>query len=142
MGPRTAIYHTEGELGAVHGVIMLLHRRNHGFVDRPSLRTMAAVSSSRLNRLCRLFKSTAWGHTNSLSLAAKTPSLASVLSLASLFLSFPRPLITKSHVQKSSFGPRQRRLKTTSFEALNSHSHAGASHRPPAPPELTLTDPN
>ncbi|KAK3401246.1 hypothetical protein B0T20DRAFT_164338 [Sordaria brevicollis] len=51
----------------------------------------------------------------------------------------PVAIITKVTNESHHFQRRQRRLKTLFFDEPNSHSHAGASRRPPAPPELTLT---
>ena len=82
-----------------------------------------------------VFKSSAtvWGHTNSPGRGSQDPRLGINFRARN-----HRQILTKTHHLE----PRQRTFESTFFEALNSHSHAGASRRPPAPPELTLTNPN
>ena len=82
-----------------------------------------------------VFKSSAtvWGHTNSPGRGSQDPKLGINFRARN-----HRQILTKTHYLE----PRERTFESTFFEALNSHSHAGASHRPPTPPELTLTNPN
>ncbi|KAK3345451.1 hypothetical protein B0H65DRAFT_206622 [Neurospora tetraspora] len=72
---------------------------------------------------------TVWGHTN---LSPET-GLASLLRACITTKSSPK-VILLNHDNETSKPPFSKRS--------NSHSHAGASRRPPAPPELILTNPN